>query len=141
LDEKLLQSVIRCIAEENGSAVPAALAKRLRLSERKITAALQRLHDAGAVETVASTVRIVGSVESGVAIETAAEQHEVLREAKKQRLQKMREYAELTTCRREMLLQYFGDALLGPCGNCDNCEAAAGRPPVDPKAGTRREVV
>jgi ATP-dependent DNA helicase RecQ len=52
----------------------------------------------------------------------------------------MREYAELSTCRRELLLQYFGDSFHGPCGNCDNCEAAAGHVRVDPKIGTRREV-
>ena len=30
-------------------------------------------------------------------------------------------YAEITTCRRQRLLAYFGEALLQPCGNCDNC--------------------
>ncbi|MDD3516982.1 MAG: DNA helicase RecQ [Chromatiales bacterium] len=28
---------------------------------------------------------------------------------------------ELTTCRRQALLAYFGDRLPAPCGNCDNC--------------------
>ena len=28
---------------------------------------------------------------------------------------------ELTTCRREALLAYFGEERAGPCGNCDNC--------------------
>ncbi|CAA0092604.1 ATP-dependent DNA helicase RecQ [Zhongshania aliphaticivorans] len=28
---------------------------------------------------------------------------------------------ELTTCRRQALLRYFGDKLDHPCGNCDNC--------------------
>jgi len=30
-------------------------------------------------------------------------------------------YAEITTCRRQRLLAYFGETLLQPCGNCDNC--------------------
>ena len=30
-------------------------------------------------------------------------------------------YAELTTCRRQRLLAYFGETLMQPCGNCDNC--------------------
>ena len=30
---------------------------------------------------------------------------------------------ELTTCRREALLAYFGEPPAGPCGNCDNCIA------------------
>ncbi len=28
---------------------------------------------------------------------------------------------ELTTCRRQALLRYFGDTLHQPCGNCDTC--------------------
>ncbi|MFQ5487266.1 MAG: DNA helicase RecQ [Gammaproteobacteria bacterium] len=28
---------------------------------------------------------------------------------------------ELTTCRRQALLAYFGEQLACPCGNCDNC--------------------
>ena len=28
---------------------------------------------------------------------------------------------ELTTCRRQVLLRYFGDELEKPCGNCDTC--------------------
>ena len=30
---------------------------------------------------------------------------------------------ELTTCRRQTLLAYFGEARAEPCGNCDNCIA------------------
>jgi ATP-dependent DNA helicase RecQ len=43
----------------------------------------------------------------------------------------MQRYAELTTCRREFLLRYFGEDYSGPCGNCDNDSAGT---------GTRREV-
>ncbi len=30
-------------------------------------------------------------------------------------------FAELTSCRRQALLRYFGDHLDQPCGNCDTC--------------------
>ncbi|GAD89307.1 ATP-dependent DNA helicase RecQ [Vibrio halioticoli NBRC 102217] len=30
-------------------------------------------------------------------------------------------YCELSTCRRQTLLGYFGETLAQPCGNCDNC--------------------
>jgi len=37
------------------------------------------------------------------------------------KLDAMLGYCELTSCRRERLLAYFGETLPGPCGNCDNC--------------------
>ncbi|MEX2400919.1 MAG: DNA helicase RecQ [Rhodothermales bacterium] len=30
-------------------------------------------------------------------------------------------YCETPECRRQVLLNYFGDRVDGPCGNCDNC--------------------
>lgn len=38
-----------------------------------------------------------------------------------QRLNAMLGLCEITTCRRQSLLRYFGDELPGPCGNCDTC--------------------
>jgi len=37
------------------------------------------------------------------------------------KLQSMLGFSELTTCRRQALLKYFGDQLDQPCGNCDTC--------------------
>ena len=37
------------------------------------------------------------------------------------KLDAMLGYCELTSCRRQVLLGYFGDILREPCGNCDNC--------------------
>jgi ATP-dependent DNA helicase RecQ len=39
----------------------------------------------------------------------------------RQKLDAMLGYCELTCCRRQALLGYFGDTLPEPCGNCDNC--------------------
>ncbi|MDP8955955.1 MAG: ATP-dependent DNA helicase [Actinomycetota bacterium] len=38
-------------------------------------------------------------------------------------LEMMRGYAETKGCRREYILNYFGEPFEGPCGNCDNCQA------------------
>jgi len=37
------------------------------------------------------------------------------------KLEAMLGLSELTTCRRQALLAYFGEVLERPCGNCDNC--------------------
>ena len=37
------------------------------------------------------------------------------------KLDAMLGYCELTTCRRQTLLAYFGETMPEPCGNCDNC--------------------
>jgi ATP-dependent DNA helicase RecQ len=61
------------------------------------------------------------------------------REFERSRVAMMRGYAELRDCRREFLLNYFGEASDEPCGFCDNCEAGLVvedvRPPFD--VGTR----
>jgi len=46
-----------------------------------------------------------------------SEQKELL-EAK---LQRMQQFAEATSCRRKLLLSYFGEQLENDCGNCDVC--------------------
>ncbi len=38
-----------------------------------------------------------------------------------QRLNAMLGLCEITTCRRQTLLRYFGDTLTQACGNCDSC--------------------
>jgi ATP-dependent DNA helicase RecQ len=48
----------------------------------------------------------------------ADEQH---KRTERHKLDAMLGFCELTGCRRQALLQYFGDRLEQPCGNCDNC--------------------
>ena len=43
------------------------------------------------------------------------------------RIEMMRGYAETTDCRRRLLLGYFGEQVVDPCGHCDNCEAGTAR--------------
>jgi len=51
--------------------------------------------------------------------------------AEQQRLNAMLGLCEITSCRRQALLHYFGDTLSDPCGNCDTCLQ-----PVETRDGT-----
>jgi len=46
---------------------------------------------------------------------------EQFKRLEQQKLNAMLGLAEITSCRRQVLLRYFGDRLPEPCGNCDNC--------------------
>ena len=41
--------------------------------------------------------------------------------SERHKLQAMLALCEMTGCRRQALLAYFGETLAQPCGNCDNC--------------------
>ena len=142
---KLDEEVLRTLAEkivENGTVAPEEAAVEVGLSRRKLTAALQRLEDAGAAETLpGGAVRARDDADPAQAARSAAEEQERRRQMKKERLEMMRSYADdSTSCRREVLLRYLGDEYSGPCNFCDNCEAASGGLQYDTAAGTRREV-
>ncbi|MDD2769085.1 MAG: DNA helicase RecQ [Methylococcus sp.] len=50
---------------------------------------------------------------------------ELHKRVERHKLDAMLGFCELTSCRRQTLLQYFGDTLEQPCGNCDNCLSPA----------------
>ncbi|MBT8134237.1 MAG: RecQ family zinc-binding domain-containing protein, partial [Gammaproteobacteria bacterium] len=57
-----------------------------------------------------------------MASSSAAEQY---KRVEQQKLETMLGFTEITTCRRQSLLEYFGEKLDHACGNCDNCLSPA----------------
>ncbi|MCB1676132.1 MAG: RecQ family ATP-dependent DNA helicase, partial [Halioglobus sp.] len=51
----------------------------------------------------------------------SSEGSETHKRAEQHRLNAMLGLCEITTCRRQSLLAYFGETLAAACGNCDNC--------------------
>jgi ATP-dependent DNA helicase RecQ len=51
----------------------------------------------------------------------SSEGSEAHKRAEQHRLNAMLGLCEITSCRRQALLRYFGEVLEHPCGNCDNC--------------------
>ncbi len=56
---------------------------------------------------------------------------EQFKRSERQKLDTMLGYCETVSCRRKLLLEYFGEFLEKPCGNCDTCLE-----PVDTFDGT-----
>ncbi len=51
----------------------------------------------------------------------SSEGDEQFKRLERQRLDAMLGLCEITSCRRQTLLRYFGEDLKQPCGNCDTC--------------------
>ena len=51
----------------------------------------------------------------------SSEGNEQFKRLERQRLDAMLGLCEITSCRRQTLLRYFGETLAEPCGNCDCC--------------------
>lgn len=136
-----VEGAAEIIAKEDGPVHPDQLAERTDLSKRKLAAVLHRLEDVGAVEPLPTgEVILAEEIDVSEAAQAAVEEHDKQKESKRERLEQMQVYAEMSECRREFLLRYFGDEFTGPCMSCDNCEAKTMGIAVDSGAGTRREV-
>jgi ATP-dependent DNA helicase RecQ len=129
-----IAQVLDAVRHADGAIEPSALQAELGLPETRLTTAIARLGEAGAVN-----VRSSGGVEatdsaadSAAAVRAAAESEEKRRSFDRSRVEMMRGYAETDDCRRAFVLSYFGEPFDPPCGRCDNCEAGRSEaPPAD----------
>lgn len=51
-----------------------------------------------------------------------SEANEQFKRTEQQKLNAMLGFCEITSCRRQALLNYFGDVMEEPCGHCDTCQ-------------------
>jgi len=139
---EILEQVAARISEEPEPVDPAAVAGDLGISKRKLTSALQQLEDVGVAEVLpGGEVTAAKDVDLAAAAEAARADQDERSKAKRERLERMRAYADTSSCRRETLLRYLGDDYTGPCNFCDNCGVSLDPEGFDSSAGTRREVV
>ena len=131
-----LATVYGAIHEAGGPVEPSELQEATELSQTKLSTAVSRLEEAGAVEVLpdGEVAARDGGPDRQEAIEAAAALEGNRRELDRSRVDMMRAYAETDACRRGFVLSYFGEPVDGPCGHCDNCEAGradAAAPPAD----------
>ena len=118
---------VASVVDAHGGAVPVGeLKEETDLSESKLTTAVGRLEDAGAVEvTPEGLVAATDQVETVADAVGQATEIQHAREAfDRSRVDMIRGLAELERgCRREYVLAYFGEPFEAPCGACDLCDA------------------
>ena len=124
-----VERVAEMVTRHDGPVEFSALLGESRLSQSHLTTALLRLEDLGVVKSL-PTGELVSNPEfksgSSALVEAAQEAvraHDDHKEFQKSRLEMMRGYAEMRNCRRDYLLNYFGEDIKSPCGYCDNCDA------------------
>ncbi len=61
-------------------------------------------------------------------VQLSPQRYQMLRSTFSERVKAMVEYVEGEECRSQYLLRYFGQEESAPCGQCDVCRAAKGRP-------------
>ena len=70
--------------------------------------------DAWMVHGLNDTAKLRGFIENSEASDRQ-------KNVERQKLDALMGYCESTRCRRQILLTYFGETLIEPCGNCDVC--------------------
>ncbi|BAY09754.1 RecQ family ATP-dependent DNA helicase [Calothrix sp. NIES-2098] len=95
------------------------------LSQSKITKAVSRLEEVEAVEILPTgeVTKSETEVDQNASIQAATLAQQRRQQFMRSRLEMMRNYAELHDCRRQYLLNYFGEPVDNKCGFCDNCKA------------------
>ena len=120
-----LRAVLDALAA--GPVTPKELRDATGLGPARTTAALNLLEQAGAALTGSDGRLHRCDMPVAAAVDRAVELAEQRREAVRSRIEMMRGYAETTDCRRRVLLGYFGEQVVDPCGQCDNCDAGTAR--------------
>jgi ATP-dependent DNA helicase RecQ len=125
VDADEVARVAEAVLERDGPVDPRELKDELALSQSKIASTISRLEDAGVLNALPSGE--VVAAEAEVDVEAVAEEAAITKERReafvRSRIDMIRAYAELRDCRREFVLNYFGEEYEPPCGTCDNCEA------------------
>jgi ATP-dependent DNA helicase RecQ len=125
VDAEQIRVVAETVRQNDGPLAAEDLREETDLSQSKLTTAVTRLEDVGAVRVLATgEVKPAAAMEDvDEAIAGAVADQGDREEFNRSRVQMMGAYADASTCRREYVLTYFGERFEPPCGNCDNCDA------------------
>ena len=121
-DEEEVSAVVALLKRRRKPVEIPALAEKSQISNGKLKSILTNLQNLGAIRRQDDDAILwAGNGSDAVAGTMHAEERR--RQIEASRIEMMRQYAELNDCRREYLLNYFGEAYDDPCDACDNCDA------------------
>jgi ATP-dependent DNA helicase RecQ len=124
VDGDQIRVVAAVVEGSDGPVKPVDVTEATSLSETKLTTAVSRLEEVGAVQVLQSGEIASNGVEDmASAVDQAATLQNQREEFDRSRTQMIQAYAEHDGCRRHFILSYFGEEFEPPCGNCDNCDA------------------
>ena len=136
--EKLLK-VLKVLKDAGGPVPKSSLAELSGFPARRVTGLVNQLEEAGSVTTGKRGIRLAAKAKLPALAAAAVERAEARQRVEQSRLTMMRAYAETDGCRRQFLLNYFGEDLATPCNNCDACAEAARHPGKPAGPGSRNE--
>ncbi|MFC0682371.1 RecQ family ATP-dependent DNA helicase [Lysobacter korlensis] len=120
-DSAALERVFGALLDADGALPVSRLAERLDTTARRLGGLLNALEAAGALTRKAGKIRADRKLDPREAAARAVEHAEDRERIDESRIAMMRAYAEADTCRRQVLLAYFGEEYEGRCENCDWC--------------------
>lgn len=99
--------------------------EEITLTDSMLNRVIGRLVDAGVIKIDAQGQIALedASIDPEDAARAAVDAQKNLQHFAQSRIEMVRQYAELRDCRREFLLNYFGEQYDSPCDFCDNCDA------------------
>ncbi len=121
-DEEEVSAVVALLKRRRKPVEIPALAEKSQIGNGKLKSILTNLQSLGAIRRQDDDAILWAGNGSDAVAETMHAQ-ERRRQIEASRIEMMRQYAELNDCRREYLLNYFGEAYADPCDACDNCDA------------------
>ena len=125
-DAETLGTVFEAVSAR-GPLRAAAVRRETGLGPRAATRALNLLEHSGAIRAGRDGYRAAPGTSASQAVRHAHEEDESRRRIDASRIEMVRAYAETDGCRRQHLLNYFGEDAAAWCGNCDRCAEAGSR--------------
>lgn len=98
----------------------AELASALRIDEFSLNSAIDLLRHLSLIQVTIDGIKAISGTSNSIDMTWLIER----KERDSNRLDKMVDYANALSCRRKLILQYFGQEYQAQCSGCDNCSPA-----------------